>query len=111
MIWRDRSIIAWKIACGIVQPSLFRPDAPPFDDLRVDARGRSMLDRPEIAAKTFLHQGRVGNRYRPATIVVCYGDTAAGAGCRRANRALAGAGWKLDPDVSAGATAGRWPSS
>jgi hypothetical protein len=42
-----------------------------------------MLDRPEIAAKTFLHQGRVGNRYRPATIAVCYGGTAAGAGCRR----------------------------
>jgi hypothetical protein len=47
------------------------------------ARGPSMLDRPEIAAKTFLHQGRVGNRYRPATIAVCYGGTAAGAGCRR----------------------------
>ena len=28
-----------------------------------------------------------------------------------ANRALAAAGWKLDPDVSAGPTAGRWPSS
>jgi hypothetical protein len=42
-----------------------------------------MLDRPEIAAKTFLHQGRVGNRYRPATIAVYYGGTAAGAGCRR----------------------------
>jgi hypothetical protein len=36
-----------------------------------------MLDRPEIAAKTFLHQGRVGNRYRPATNAVCYGGTAA----------------------------------
>ena len=45
MIWRDRSIIAWKIACGIVQPSLFRRDAPPFDDLRV-RRARTLNARP-----------------------------------------------------------------
>jgi hypothetical protein len=45
MIWRDRSIIFWKIACGIVQPSLFRPDAPPFDDLRV-RRARTLNARP-----------------------------------------------------------------
>ena len=56
---------------------------PPMWFAASDARGRSMLDRPEIAAKTFLNQGRVGNRYRPATIAVCYGGTAAGVGCRR----------------------------
>jgi hypothetical protein len=111
MIWRDRSIIFWKIACGIVQPSLFRPDAPPLDDLRV-RRARTLNARPagerreDVPAPrpsrqpiSSRHNRCLLRRYR--------------CGRRMSARqtALAAAGWKLDPDVSAGATAGRWPSS